>query len=336
MSEAAEGPKIDFRQTKITREWKYESPLIGCRFHPSGTMVFAAAQDQTVQRWNLTDDSHASFVGHESWLRAIGFSLDGNQLYTAGYDGQLIQWDAVASEPKPIKSIVAHDGWVRWLDVSFDGKWLATGGNDNLVKVWSADSLEQVHQFTGHEANVYSTFFHPQQPYLLSGDLSGIIRQWDLATGEEIRQLKAEDLHTYNGGQGAHYGGVRSMSLSPNGKHLACSGLHKATNPFGAVQEPLIVILDWETGEKVRSLEANEIDRGIAWRSIYHADGFLIGCSGGGTGGFLLFYEGDDTKETHKFKMPNTVLDLDLNSNGYEIATVHYDRHIRISSMAVN
>ncbi len=332
-NQSAADPQIDIAATHVTRQWKYDSPFTACRFDPTGKYVFAAAQDRTIQRWNLETDEHSTLAGHDSWLRAIAFSPDGQQVYTAGYDGQLLFWNAADANPKPTKTIAAHDGWVRWLSTSPDGNLLATAGNDNLVKLWSAESGELMTTLAGHEGHVYSTMFHPQGELLLSGDLLGVVHQWELATGKLVRSFDAKDLHTYNGGQGAHYGGVRSMSLSPDNKSLACSGLHKATNPFGAVQEPLLVVFDWESGKKLRSHEANGIDKGIAWRVIYHPSGHLIGATGGGSGGFIVFWKGEETKEIHKFKLPNTALDLDLHPNTVDLMTVHHDRHVRISRM---
>ncbi len=331
---AASGkPRIDIKATHVTKQWKYESPLMACRFDPTGQFVFAAAQDNTIQRWNLNDDQHTSLVGHDSWLRSIGFSPDGTILYTGGYDGQLLFWETKAADPKPIKTIDAHAGWIRWLSLSPDGSIVATGGNDNLVKLWSTETGELIRILEGHKSHIYSTMFHPEGAVLLSGDLLGVIHQWEVATGKLTRSLDAKELHTYNGGQRAHYGGVRSMSLSPDGKQLACGGLHKASNPFGAVQEPLVVVFQWESGEQLRLLEANGIPKGITWRVIYHPSGHLIGASGGGSGGFVLFWQGEETKETHKFKLPNTVLDLDLHPNNIDLVTAHHDRHVRISRM---
>ena len=143
----------------------------------------------------------------------------------------MLFWNLTGDAPDIIRRVDAHHGWVRWLSVSPQGQWIATGGNDHRVKVWRTDDGSLVHDFQGHDAHVYSTLFHPDETWLLSGDLLGKVHQWDLATGERVRSFDAADLHTYNDGQGAHYGGVRSMSLSPDGQHLACSGLHKATNP---------------------------------------------------------------------------------------------------------
>ena len=39
--------------THAAGEWKYTSPLLSCRFDPSGQFVFCSAQDNSVQRWNI-------------------------------------------------------------------------------------------------------------------------------------------------------------------------------------------------------------------------------------------------------------------------------------------
>ncbi len=340
MSEPAASPAttdapaaLDYAATQIVQTWKYTSPLMACRFDPTGKILVSSAQDRQLQRWDLASGEMTPLLGHQSWLRAIDFSPDGQTLYSAGYDGLLCCWKLHDPQPEPFRSITAHDGWVRWLSVSPDGQLLATGGNDQLVKLWRADDGQLVQTFAGHEAHVYSTLFHPSGTWLLSGDLLGKIHQWDLASGSRVRSFNGEDLHDYNGGQGAHYGGVRSMTLSPDGRFLAASGLHKATNPFGAVQEPLVLVFDWESGDKLKSLVADKITGGIAWRAIYHPAGPLIGVSGGSSGGFLLFWEPNNEQTVSQFKLPNTALDMDLHPEGTQVATVHYDRQVRLSQL---
>jgi WD40 repeat protein len=330
---AAAATALEFRATEVVKTAKYSSPLIGCRFDPQGKRVVTAAQDCCIQVWDGASDTPAVLTGHESWLRALGFSPDGATLYSAGYDGALLFWNLAEANPQPVRRIAAHDGWVRWLSVSPDGQWLATGGNDRLVKLWSAATGELVQSLAGHEAHVYSTLFHPSENWLLSGDLLGKVHQWDFASGKLVRSLSAEDLHSFNGGQGAHYGGVRSMSFSADAQQLACSGLHKASNPFGAVQEPLVVVLKWESGDKLRGHLADGLDRGIAWRSVYHPAGTLIGISGGGSGGFILFWQADSEKAVHQFKLPNTALDMDMSPLINQVATAHHDGHLRISAL---
>jgi hypothetical protein len=210
---------------------------------------------------------------------------------------------------------------------------LASGANDRLVKLWDLQDGKMVRQFVGHESHVYSTLFHPDGQHLLSGDLKGQVKQWEVSSGKQIKTFDGKALHTYNGGQGVDYGGVRSLSLSADRKFLACAGLHKATNPLGAVNEPLVMIFDCESGKVIKSLIGTGI-KGIAWRAMYHPNGLLVGVSGGSGGGFLVFWKPDQEKEIHKLKLPDTTREMDLHPDGIRVATAHFDGHVRICRMA--
>ena len=325
--------QLDIKATHVWKDWKHAAPLIGCRCDPTGRFIFASSMDNTVQRWDLQSDSHVTLGGHEGWLRAIGFSPNGQQAYTGGYDGKLCFWETASASPQPTREIAAHDGWIRWLAVHPNGELLATCGNDLTVKLWSSTTGERVRTLAGHEKHVYSLLFHPAGELLLSGDLKGVVNLWEVDSGKLLRSFDAKDLYLYHGGQQVDYGGVRCLALSRDGQELACGGLHKGSNPFAGVQEPLVLIFDWESGTQLRTHEATEIDRGIIWRLHYQDDGTLLGASGGGSGGFFLFWKSDKT-QIHKFKLPNTILDMDLHPNRVDIVTAHYDGHIRISRMA--
>lgn len=331
--------KPDPKQTHVAATWKHTSPLISCRFDPGGQHLFVTAEDMTVQRFETTTGKKSAFPAeHDSWVRGLAFSGDGQTLFTGGFDGRIMWWEAAAAKPQPTKRIDAHDGWVRCLARSPDGTLLASGGNDHLVKVWNAEDGEPVRAFSGHEMHVYSVLFHPSGQWLLSGDLAGKIKQWDVNSGKPVREFDAGALHSYNSGQQVHYGGVRSLALSPDHpsggarRWLAASGLHKASNPLGAVNEPLVLRFDWETGKLKTSHVAGGV-RGIAWRTLFLPDGALLAASGGSGGGYLIFWQ-DDAKELHKLKLPNTARDMDLHPDGVQVATVHYDRQVRICRMA--
>ena len=335
-AETVEAPgaaaKADPTKLHIVNDWAHESPLIACRFDPAGKFVFASAEDNSVQRWDLASGEKVAFQSHDSWVRGIEFSNDGNTMISAGCDGRLIWWPASEKEPQPIRRINAHIGWIRYIARSPDGKYLASAGTDNLAKLWNLETGELIKTFTGHEKHVYSVLFHPDGQHLLSGDLAGKVKQWEIATGNMVREFDATKLHTYNGGQQVDFGGVRSMAISPDGKQLACSGLHEASNPLGAVHDPLVMIFDWESQQLVRSHIAEGL-KGVAWRVVYHPDGFLIGGCGGSSGGFILFWKSDEDKDFHRLKMPHLTRDIDLHGDQLRIATSHYDKHIRISSL---
>ena len=323
----------DPKATHIVNQWKHDNPLISCRFEPRGRYIFSTSEDFSVQRWSLPDGKRTVLKGHQSWVRGMVFSQDGETAITSGYDDTLIWWPVAGDKLEPIRQVKAHDGWIRALAVSPDGKLLASVGNDLVVRLWSVADGKPVREFKGHEKHIYSALFHSSGEFLMTGDLAGKVIQWETGTGKQVRSFDAKALHTYNGGQRVDYGGVRSIAISPDGKRLACSGLHKATNPLGAVNEPIVVMFDWESGKALKSHIAAGV-RGIAWRTLYHPSGFQVCVSGGSGGGFLLFWKPDEEKEFHKLKMPNTAREMDLHSDGIQVATVHHDRHLRISKMA--
>lgn len=325
----------DFKAAHVATEFVHDSPIITCRFDPKGGLVFASAEDRNILRWENSDAKKKTvFSGHDSWVWAMAFSADGQTLITAGGDDQLIWWPAAAEKPAPIRKVAAHQGWIRALAVSPDGKFLASGGNDRLVKVWNLADGKLVHEFKGHELDVYSVYFHPKGGFLLSGDLLCKVNQWDLDTGKLTRTFDGKDLAHYDKGQQVYFGGVRGIALSPDGKHLAAAGLHKATNPLGNVHEPHVMRFDWDNAKHVKSHTANDIKNGVLWGCRFHPEGTFIGVSGGGSGGFLLFWNAADEKPVHQFKLPDLAREMDLHADGIQVITAHYGRKVHLTKLA--
>lgn len=332
MSDVAQ-VKADPALAHVAAEFKHDSPLICCRFDPSGKFVFVGAEDRSVQRFSLSDGAKTSLAGHESWPRAFVFSPDGQTLISGGCDGRMIWWPAADPAPAPARTVEAHRGWIRSLAISTDGAVVASCGNDNLVKLWSASDGSLLRELSGHEIHVYSLAFHPSGEFVVSGDLRGQVKQWETASGKLVRTFDAKALHSFNGGQGVDFGGVRSLAFNADASHLACAGLHNASNPLGAVHDPLVIRFDWASQQPLKSHVAAEI-KGVAWRTQFHPDGFLFAGAGGTGGGFLLFWRAEEDKEFFKFGLPNTVRDCDLHPDGLQIATAHHDRVLRITKLA--
>lgn len=325
--------KADPKAVHATKEFACDAPLINCRFDPTGRQLVATAEDRSINRFDLESGKRVKFSGHDSWVRGIAFSRDGKVLITAGFDDTLIWWPMDAEKPEPIRKVGAHQGWIRSLSVSPDGRLLATAGNDRVVRLWHVADGKSVRELEGHGREVYSTGFDPAGKFLLSGDLLGKVNQWEVATGKLVRTFAAEDLTSFNKGQDVQYGGVRSLALDAGGKQLICGGLHKGTNPLGAVNEPLVLRFDWESQKLLKKHEAPG-NRGAVYRALPHPDGFLMACTGGSSGGFLVFWNADGEKPLHSFKLKDTAREMDLHPDGLTVATAHFDRKVRLSVLA--
>ncbi len=327
--------ELDPKQAHLVAEWKHDRPMNSCRIDPQGRYVFGGSEDAVVSRFQLADGTRTVLAGgHETWVRALAFSKDGTYAISGACDGKITWWETTAEPPTPVRTVDAHQGWVRSMDASPDGTLIATGGNDNMVRIWNALDGSLIHELAGHARHIYSVAFHPQGEFLLSGDLMGVVKQWDVATGKEIRAFDAKPLHTRNGGQGVDYGGVRAMSVSPDGKWLAAGGVHEATNPFGGVSKPVVLLFDWETQEVAQKHVAEGAKQSVLWRLVWLADGTLVGATAGASQGMLLFWKPDAAKDYHRFPLPSNARDMDLHPDGLQVATAHHDQHVRVTRLA--
>jgi len=321
-------PKLAY----ISRELDSGAPLMTCRFDPTGRFVFATGEDRAIHRWELATGKRTALTGHDSWVGDLAITADGQTLISAGFDDTLIWWSAVEEAPQPVRKVKAHEGWIRSIALSPDGQLLASGGNDRHVRLWNAADGSAVADVTEHERDVYSVLWHAGTGALLSGDLMGKIYAWEIASRVMIRSFDATPLHKYEAGQAVHYGGVRGMTISPDGKWLVAGGLYKATNPLGNVQEPLAVRFEWETTKPVRNHITDGNANNTLWGVHYHPQGFLIGCIGGGKGQLAFWNEGDE-KPFHVFNLPGTARGMAVHPDNLQIATTHFDSKLRITRL---
>ena len=348
---------IDPTKTHELLQHKHDRPLVACRFDPCGRYIFFGAEDNFVHRLHFQSKSTTQFAAHDSWVRSIGFSPDGNVLYSGGYDGRLVYWPAADDKPEPIRVTQAHDGWLRALAVSPDGERIATCGNDNLVKLWNAADGSLVATLSGHVSHVYNVAFHPSGQSLVSCDLKGVVKEWDFATGALKRDLAAAAaLYKYDTTFRADIGGARGIAFRSDGTQLALSGITNVTNAFAGIGNVAVVLIDMTEGKPALQLEAKEKINGTAWGIAHHpgvagdsrvaggersstpAGGIWIGLAGGGGGGWLYFWKGDTTKgdtvqEFHKLKLPNDGRDLALSPDKTQLAVAHFDKTLRLYAL---
>lgn len=324
--------KADITKTRMLYQWKYDRPLIACRFAPDGSQVASTSEDNSVQLWRVPDGEKIVLKGHESWVHALCYSRDSQQLITGGCDGALIWWDVKSQTPTQIRRHDAHQGWIRAVEISHDGQWIASVGNDRIIRIWSTGG-QKIAEWSGHDRHIYSADFHPNGKQLLTGDLLGKIHIWNIEERKLERTIDASPLYTENKGQQAEFGGVRTMAFSTTRNELLAGGTHKATNPFGAVHEPLLLRIQFDDGTLKKSHACEGIAGGLIWRTQWLPDGTAVGVSGGSTGGLLLFFDEKQEKEIHRFKLPSLARDMDIHVASLSIATAHYDNHLRISVM---
>ncbi len=148
---------------------------------------------------------------------------------------------------------VGHSKPVQALAFSADGRWLASGGDDNTIIVWNLSSGREEFRLGGqngpiapqalNQRAIISLAFHPDGTRLVSADVSGIIRTWNLQTRKLLLAINPHRIHYYGG----------TVTYSPDGKSLIL-GVEKRTKDK---TETAIGFYDAETGKSLRTIPTN-------------------------------------------------------------------------------
>lgn len=345
--------------TRLVAELKHDRGILACRFDPAGRFLFAGARDYFVHRWDLSQApvidlpadpkkkpkippipaappaSRTELAGHDSWIGGMSLFNDGDRLATGDFVGRLIVWSDRHGDPKPRHSFEAHKGSIRKVATSPDGKLIATVGNDAAVRIWHADAAEKLHlELLGHDCHVYHVAFHPDGKSLISADLKGRVKHWDVETGKLVRELDASRLYVYSVKYEVDVGGIRGMNFNADGSRLCCAG---ATGDKGIAHSgnARVLLFDWESGELLNELRPEKEEICTAWGVQFHPDGFIVGSGGSRTGGFLWFWTPNEEVAFHmvKFKQRAPGFDLDLAPDRKTLAVANHDGAIRLYEM---
>ena len=128
-----------------------------------------------------------------------------------------------------------------------DGRQLRQRPRGQAVEApWTAKPIRTL---DGHASHVYNVAFHPDGKRLVSCDLKGVVKDWNLNTGTSERELDAKTLWKYDPGFMADIGGARAMTFSADGTQLACAGITNVSNAFAGVGNPAVVLFDWKDGK---------------------------------------------------------------------------------------
>src|SRR5262249_5898995 len=145
--------------------------------------------------------------------KGVIFSPDGKRLVMPGPDGVVRMWDVSAGrEVFSLKDARPN------VTFSPDGRRLAASVGDAAVGVRDAATGREAHALKGHTGMVIRIAFSPDGRRLVSASWDqadrpdglplGVVKVWDLATGQEVFTLKGRVDHN-------------SVGFSPDGRRLA-------------------------------------------------------------------------------------------------------------------
>ncbi len=313
---------FDPTHVQQNRVLTHDHQFVCCRFSHDGKQLFSAGFDGRLHRWNLDNDQRDAFDAHQGWVESMQLSPGGDKLFTADSWGQVHGWPTAGETLQPLWTIPqAHAFWLRGLTISPDGSQLATCGADKMVRVFSSLDGKLVKELAGHEHCVQSVTFHRHGHGLVSGDQHGVVKHWDIATGQCKRNLDASKLfkkfHQYD------QGGVFSMTFDPEGQTLYCAGFEGRT-ANQADGTPTVVVLDWENGQPQDLITPSQTYKGPILDLLFHPAGYLIGAGSSEAGGVLWFWKPGQQGEAHLVKNVTSFRQITLRPDGRQLAATAF------------
>ncbi len=132
-----------------------------------------------------TGKMDVEMVGHRDVLYAAIFSPDETQVATAGYDREIILWDAATGEA--IRRFTGHNGAIFDLAFSPDGKILVSACADETLKVWNVETGERLDTLSQPEGEVYAVDITADGKHIVAASSDNRLRIWELRSTDKPR-----------------------------------------------------------------------------------------------------------------------------------------------------
>ncbi|MBD2800423.1 WD40 repeat domain-containing protein [Xenorhabdus sp. M] len=135
-------------------------------------------------------------------------SFQERYLATAGYDNQVILWDA---QNKQAIHRVNHDHLANQCSFSPDGRWLVSASSDYSARIWEVPAMQLKTALLGHEDDVEMAVFNPTSDIVATCSRDKSIRLFRVDNGQCQHILRGHDAD------------VISVSWSTDGNTLVSS-----------------------------------------------------------------------------------------------------------------
>jgi hypothetical protein len=198
------------------------------------------------------------------FLTALSYSSDGTRLASGG-DKSIRIWDVASGVATDLVDIVDNGAYINSISLSLGGTCLATAHMDDTIRIWDIKSGEELQtlRVPGERAAATSeppsqrirfdgiqVALSPDGALLASAMYDGIIRYWDVPSGEELIHLQGHvDVKNTTSRLTSAF---CSIAFSPDGTRLATGGSDKIAR-----------IWDTTSGEELRTLIGH--DNPVKW-----------------------------------------------------------------------
>jgi WD40 repeat protein len=218
-------------------------------FSPDGQTLAMVCEDHRARIWDVASGRQTLSLDHGAPVNSVAYFPLGGLIATVGGDHTARLWELPSGVPQAAFS--SQLGSDQSLSFAADGGTLAVAGCNRAVTICNLSTAERVSQLTdsgsaapgAHStsaAEIYTTgkltahtvAFSPDDAMLAAGCSDGVIRMWDVASGELRQPLSG------------HVGAVTRLAFTPDGLTLASLGEDNVVNLWHAASGQRFFSLD--------------------------------------------------------------------------------------------
>eukprot|EP01083_Nonionella_stella_P152835 490338_1 len=158
---------------------------------PASVVLCTASYDHTIRFWEApTAHCYRSLQYNESQINRLQITPDKTYLAAAA-NPHIKLYEINSNNPSPLRSFESHTGNVTALGFHKENKWMFSSSEDRTVKIWDIRAAGCQRDYESSAA-INDAVLHPNQGEILSGDLNGNIRVWDLTANACRYELELE------------------------------------------------------------------------------------------------------------------------------------------------
>ncbi|XP_073432117.1 pre-mRNA-processing factor 17 [Dendrobates tinctorius] len=194
-------------------------------FPLSGHLLLSCSMDCKIKLWEVYNERRClrTFIGHSKAVRDVCFNNAGTQFLSAAYDRYLKLWDSETGQCISRFTNRKVPYCVKFNPDSDKQNLFVAGMSDKKIVQWDIRSGEIVQEYDRHLGAVNTITFVDENRRFVSTSDDKSLRVWEWDIPVDFKYIAEPSMHS-----------MPAVTLSPNGKWLACQSMDNQILIFGA------------------------------------------------------------------------------------------------------
>lgn len=194
-------------------------------FPLSGHLLLSSSMDCKIKLWEVYNERRClrTFIGHSKAVRDICFNNAGTQFLSAAYDRYLKLWDSETGQCISRFTNRKVPYCVKFNPDEDKQNLFVAGMSDKKIVQWDIRSGEIVQEYDRHLGAVNTITFVDENRRFVSTSDDKSLRVWEWDIPVDFKYIAEPSMHS-----------MPAVTLSPNGKWLACQSMDNQILIFGA------------------------------------------------------------------------------------------------------